>query len=94
MLVAPSNPLDNIEKLDDCTVIFVLGGPGAGKGTQCTKLSKEFGFVHLSAGDLLREERQRLNSPYGELINTFIAEGQIVPMEITIALLHAVIFIK
>jgi len=31
-------------------------GPGAGKGTQCALLAKEFGFVHLSAGDLLRAE--------------------------------------
>ena len=29
-------------------VIFVLGGPGAGKGTQCHKLVEGFGFVHLS----------------------------------------------
>jgi hypothetical protein len=32
-------------------VFFVLGGPGAGKGTQCAKLVSEFGFVHLSAGE-------------------------------------------
>ncbi len=31
-------------------------GPGAGKGTQCAKLVENHGFVHLSAGDLLREE--------------------------------------
>lgn len=66
-----------------------IQGPGAGKGTQCAKLVKEFEFVHLSAGDLLREERNRPGSAYGELINNYIAEGQIVPMEITIALLHA-----
>ena len=30
------------------TVIFVLGGPGVGKGTQCEKLVKDYGFVHLS----------------------------------------------
>jgi UMP-CMP kinase len=38
-------------------VVFVLGGPGAGKGTQCERIVKKFGFKHLSAGDLLREER-------------------------------------
>jgi UMP-CMP kinase len=38
---------------------------------------------------LLRAERNRKGSPFGELINNYIAEGQIVPMEITIALLHA-----
>lgn len=40
-------------------VVFVLGGPGSGKGTQCGRLVEHFGLVHLSAGDLLREERQR-----------------------------------
>ena len=39
-------------------VVFVLGGPGAGKGTQCAKIVEQFGFVHLSAGDLLRAERK------------------------------------
>ena len=39
-------------------VVFVLGGPGAGKGTQCANIVREFGWVHLSAGDLLRAEQQ------------------------------------
>ena len=39
-------------------VVFVLGGPGVGKGTQCLKLAKEFGWVHLSASDLLRAEQE------------------------------------
>jgi UMP-CMP kinase len=38
--------------------VFVLGGPGAGKGTQCANIVKEYGWVHLSAGDLLRAERE------------------------------------
>ncbi|MQL78783.1 hypothetical protein Taro_011227 [Colocasia esculenta] len=37
-------------------VVFVLGGPGSGKGTQCANIVKNFGFTHLSAGDLLRAE--------------------------------------
>jgi UMP-CMP kinase len=32
------------------------GGPGTGKGTQCTNIASNFGFTHLSAGDLLRNE--------------------------------------
>lgn len=69
-------------------VIFVLGGPGAGKGTQCQKMVNEFQFDHLSAGDLLREERKRPNSQYGELIEKHIREGSIVPAEITCGLIQ------
>ncbi|KAG2521288.1 hypothetical protein BBO99_00000717 [Phytophthora kernoviae] len=68
-------------------ILFVLGGPGAGKGTQCSKLVEKFGFVHLSAGDLLREERQS-GSANGELIDRMIKEGQIVPVKITLSLLQ------
>jgi UMP-CMP kinase len=68
-------------------VLFVLGGPGAGKGTQCAKIVADYGFVHLSAGDLLREERQS-GGETGALIDTYIKEGKIVPVEITIELLR------
>ncbi|KAF8582206.1 UMP-CMP kinase [Ramaria rubella] len=70
------------------TVIFVLGGPGAGKGTLCSLLVKGYDFVHLSAGDLLRAEQHREGSQYGEIIRTCIREGTIVPMEITVKLLE------
>ncbi|KAI9747181.1 MAG: bifunctional uridylate/adenylate kinase [Lichina confinis] len=73
---------------EDVTVIFVLGGPGSGKGTQCGYLVKDYGFVHLSAGDLLRAEQDRPGSEFGELIHRCIREGVIVPMEVTIALLE------
>ncbi|KAI8336656.1 adenylate kinase-domain-containing protein [Chlamydoabsidia padenii] len=73
---------------DQVTVVFVLGGPGAGKGTQCDRLKKDYDFVHLSAGDLLREEQNREGSKYGDLIKHYIKEGLIVPMEVTVALLE------
>lgn len=69
-------------------VVFVLGAPGAGKGTQCSFISKEYDFVHLSAGDLLREERQRPGSEYGEMIEQKIRNGEIVPVEVTCSLIH------
>lgn len=72
---------------EETTVIFILGGPGVGKGTQCSQIAKEMNYVHLSAGDLLREERGRKGSPYGELIDHVIKEGRIVPHQITINLL-------
>ena len=73
---------------DSVSVIFVLGGPGSGKGTQCAKLVSGYGFTHLSAGDLLREEQDRPESEFGNLIKDYIKEGTIVPMEITVKLLE------
>ncbi|KAK0748128.1 adenylate kinase-domain-containing protein [Apiosordaria backusii] len=72
----------------EVTVLFVLGGPGAGKGTQCANLVKDFKFHHLSAGDLLRAEQDRPGSQYGQLIKDCIKNGAIVPMEVTVALLE------
>lgn len=68
-------------------VLFILGAPGSGKGTQCANLVRDYDLVHLSAGDLLREERQNPNSPDGQLIETYITEGKIVPVAITVKLL-------
>jgi UMP-CMP kinase len=72
----------------DVTVVFVLGGPGAGKGTQCANLVRDYGFVHLSAGDLLRAEQDRPGSQFGQLIKDCIKNGDIVPMEVTVQLLE------
>nr|XP_020442388.1 UMP-CMP kinase [Monopterus albus] len=69
-------------------VVFVLGGPGAGKGTQCTKIVENYSYTHLSAGDLLRAERAREGSQFGQLIASYIKDGKIVPVEITIDLLR------
>ncbi|KAK3125750.1 hypothetical protein QOZ80_7BG0609290 [Eleusine coracana subsp. coracana] len=62
------------------TVVFVLGGPGSGKGTQCTNIVEHFGFTHLSAGDLLRAEIKS-GSENGTMIENMIKEGKIVPSE-------------
>ncbi|TQN73588.1 UMP-CMP kinase [Colletotrichum shisoi] len=72
----------------DVTVLFVLGGPGAGKGTQCARLVSDYGFTHLSAGDLLRAEQDRPGSQFGQLIKDYIKDGLIVPMEVTVQLLE------
>ncbi|KAF8110784.1 hypothetical protein N665_0079s0098 [Sinapis alba] len=73
-------------KLKKPTVVFVLGGPGSGKGTQCANIVQHFGYTHLSAGDLLRAEI-RSGSEFGAMIQSMIAEGRIVPSEITVKLL-------
>jgi len=69
-------------------VIFVLGGPGSGKGTQCKKIVGEYGYVHLSAGDLLRAERANPESLYGKTIQEHLKNGSLVPTSITCSLLE------
>ena len=79
-----------LANLPICEVVFVLGGPGAGKGTQCQLLSERLeGWSHLSAGDLLRAER-KAGGELGNLINEKIASGQLVPSSITCKLLEKV----
>ncbi|KAL4424347.1 hypothetical protein ABPG75_001648 [Micractinium tetrahymenae] len=68
-------------------VVFVLGGPGSGKGTQCARLVQEFGLEHLSAGDLLREH-MKSGSTEGQMVADMIKNGQIVPSHVTISLLQ------
>ena len=47
-------------------IVFILGGPGSGKGTLCSMLTEKYSHIkHLSAGDLLREERKSPSSDIG-----------------------------
>ncbi|KAM4642266.1 UMP-CMP kinase [Discoglossus pictus] len=85
-LAAPT--VRSLHRIMKPLVVFVLGGPGAGKGTQCERIVQNYGYTHLSAGDLLRDERKKPDSQFGELIETYIKDGKIVPVEITISLLQ------
>ena len=58
LLQAPSTwksfaRLISIPKMTKPNVVFVLGAPGAGKGTQCQRIVDKFGYVHLSAGEFV-----------------------------------------
>mmetsp|Transcript_10536 Transcript_10536/g.19116 ORF Transcript_10536/g.19116 Transcript_10536/m.19116 type:complete len:236 (+) Transcript_10536:98-805(+) len=79
---------DDKTSLPQCQIVFVLGGPGAGKGTQCELVVEHYSeWTHLSAGDLLRAERKQgdnSRSALGDEINAKIAAGQLVPAEITV----------
>ncbi|MDG1873819.1 MAG: nucleoside monophosphate kinase [Mariniblastus sp.] len=67
-------------------VIFVLGGPGAGKGTMCELAESQLGWTHLSTGDLLRRERES-GGPTAAAIEKSLTAGQLVPNEIVVTLL-------
>ncbi len=43
------------------TNLDYLGAPGSGKGTQCEKLVEEFGYTHISTGDLIRMEIKKVS---------------------------------
>uniref|UniRef100_A0A453ABB3 adenylate kinase n=1 Tax=Aegilops tauschii subsp. strangulata TaxID=200361 RepID=A0A453ABB3_AEGTS len=70
--------------------ILHIGGPGSGKGTQCSRIASDFGFSHVSAGDLLRNEISA-GTDQGEWILEIIREGRIVPSEITVELVRKAI---
>ncbi|KAK9835434.1 hypothetical protein WJX74_000070 [Apatococcus lobatus] len=67
-------------------IVFVLGGPGSGKGTQCSRLVAEYDLVHLSAGDLLRAH-MKSGTTDGQMVADMIKNGQIVPSYVTVNLL-------
>ena len=69
-------------------VLFVLGGPASGKGTQCEVLKDSFGFVHLSAGELLRRERANPSGEWGAVIDECMSEGKLVPVEVSLGLIR------
>ncbi len=65
--------------------IVLLGGPGAGKGTQAQKLVAEFGFAHISTGDLLRAAIKE-GSKLGKKAKSYMDAGQLVPDDLVIDL--------
>merc|ERR1711993_135086 len=67
-------------------VVWVLGGPGCGKGTQCDKIVAQFGYTHLSSGDLLREEVAS-GSERGKTLNAMMEKGDLVPLFVVLDLL-------
>jgi len=67
-------------------VIWVLGGPGSGKGTQCDKIVAKYGYTHLSSGDLLRAEVQS-GSERGKQLTEIMTKGDLVPMFVVLDLL-------
>eukprot|EP00539_Tryblionella_compressa_P021624 CAMPEP_0178890156 /NCGR_PEP_ID=MMETSP0747-20121128/18179_1 /TAXON_ID=913974 /ORGANISM="Nitzschia punctata, Strain CCMP561" /LENGTH=192 /DNA_ID=CAMNT_0020559763 /DNA_START=274 /DNA_END=848 /DNA_ORIENTATION=+ len=78
----------SLPSLPICEVVFVLGGPGAGKGTQCQLLEERLeGWVHLSTGELLRAERKS-GGELGDIINAKIDAGELVPSSITVKCLE------
>lgn len=65
------------------TYIVLLGPPGVGKGTQARILSEETGLMHVSSGDLFRENLKN-QTELGKLAKSFMDKGELVPDDVTI----------
>jgi adenylate kinase len=62
--------------------IILLGAPGAGKGTQATRISDKYGMPHISTGDIFRANIKG-ETEIGLLAKSYIDKGQLVPDEVT-----------
>jgi len=67
--------------------LVLLGPPGVGKGTQAKILSKRTGLAHISSGDLFRENLKN-KTKLGQLAQTYMGKGELVPDDVTIAMIR------
>ena len=72
---------------EKATYIVMLGPPGAGKGTQAKIIAEELGLVHVSTGDLFRENLSN-ETELGKLAASFMNKGELVPDDVTIAMVE------
>ena len=67
--------------------LILFGPPGSGKGTQAARLVECYGLVHISTGDLFRNEMEA-GTALGKQANEFMSRGELVPDEVTIGILR------
>ena len=72
--------------MSDLSLVFVLGGPGSGKGTNCDRIKAQYNYIHLSTGDLLRAEKDS-GSELGVQLAETMARGDLVSTDQVLALL-------
>ena len=83
---ASSIPVDESKP----NVIFVIGGPGCGKGTQCKRIISNFNYTSFSSGDLLRKYVEDKKDGYEEISNK-MKEGQLISSETVMKVLKSYI---
>lgn len=65
--------------------IILVGAPGAGKGTMAEIIKEELGLVHISTGDILREEIKQ-GTELGALAQSYISQGKLLPDDVVVAI--------
>lgn len=66
-------------------IVVIAGPPAAGKGTQCEKIKAQYGYVHISTGDILREN-VKAGTELGKKAKTYMDAGGLVPSELIVDL--------
>merc|ERR1712168_1191429 len=80
-----------MENQSNPKIIFILGGPGSGKGTQCEKIKQKYNYDHLSTGDLLRDV-VKSGSELGIKIQAIMTAGQLVSDDLILCLVKDAIY--
>lgn len=70
--------------------LVLFGAPGCGKGTQSAKIIDKYGLYHISTGDVLRDHIAR-HTPLGNLADKYISQGHLIPDDVMIEILDAVL---
>ena len=68
-------------------IVLVVGGPGSGKGALCERLAAECGAIHLSCGEMLREEVES-GTPLGKEVAAIMERGDLVSSAAVTALMR------
>ncbi|EFX01594.1 uridine kinase [Grosmannia clavigera kw1407] len=68
------------------SVIFIIGAPGAGKGTLCKNLARDFGLKHVSVGDVLR--KAVLEPDVDNTILKYVQTSELLPTELLFSVLN------
>jgi adenylate kinase len=71
----------------DALFLVLLGGPGAGKGTQAERLSETLDIPQVSTGDLFRENLKK-DTELGLLAKGYMERGELVPDEVTVGMVR------
>ena len=66
--------------------IVLLGAPGAGKGTQCKRIVEKYDLLHLSSGDILRQERAA-GSELGKKAQSYMDSGALVSDDLIVEMM-------
>jgi len=67
--------------------LILLGGPGAGKGTQAAKMKEFYGVPHISTGEILREARSK-GSELGKKAAEYMDAGKLLPDDIILGIIE------